>query len=246
MTKKILSSIFLLSFSLKLFCQTTASEYYVYPREQDAYIGGQEQFYKDFHQILIDKKLKPCENKNEVYYMKILVNEDASIKYVKDHTNTEMAAKNKCAYDLGLHVAGYLKKWNPVVIDGIKKQAVAGFFIIPDALFENYKEGYIPQADPASFQNMPDGINKFRGEVVKRIDLTGYKWDKGFQLVVDFVVNAEGNISDIHLEQSSGVKEFDNRIIDGIKSIRKKWSPAKVGGIPVSYRFRLPLSFGPM
>lgn len=246
MIKKFLLGIFLLCFSLRLFSQVAASEYYIYPKDQEAYIGGQVQFYKDFHQILIDKKLQPCVNKDEVYYMKVLVNEDASIKYVKDHTNKEMAAENKCAYDLGLQVVRYMDQWSPAVIEGGKKQAVAGFFIIPDALFDHYKDGYIPEAEPASFQNIPDGINKFRDEVVKKIDLNGFKWDKGFKLVVVFVVNEEGKISEAQLEESSGMKEFDNRIINGIKNIRKKWAPAKVGGIPVSYRFRLPLSFGPM
>lgn len=245
MIKKILFTISLLSFSLHVFGQTVHSQYFFYPKGQDSYEGGEKQFYKDFHQIVIDKKLKPCENKAEVYYLKVIVKEDGSVKYLKDDSNSEMALKNKCTYDLGLEVLRYMDKWKPAIIEGEKKSAVASFFIVPNDLFENYKEGYIPQSDAASFENMPGGISKFREEVVRRIDIDGFDWKNGFKLVVNFTVNTEGNIQDIKLEQSSGLKEFDKRIINGIKSIKKKWSPAKVGGVPVNYRFRLPINFGP-
>lgn len=245
MIKKIFFTISLLSFSFNVFGQAIHSQYFFHPNGQDSYEGGEEQFYKDFHQIVIDKKLKPCENKNEIYYLKVIVKEDGSVKYLKDDSNSEMALKNKCTYDLGLEVLHYMDKWKPAIIEGEKKSAVASFFIVPDALFENYKDGYIPQADAASFENVPDGISKFREEVVRRIDIDGFNWNNGFKLVVMFTVNTEGKIQDIQLEQSSGLKAFDNRIIDGIKSIKKKWSPAKIGGVPVNYRFRLPINFGP-
>lgn len=58
-----------------------------------------------------------------------------------------------------------------------------------------------------------------------------------------FVVDTDGTIADVKFEQSSGVPEFDERIVRGIKSIKKKWKPATIGGIPVKYRFRLPLAF---
>ncbi|SHM13228.1 TonB family C-terminal domain-containing protein [Chryseobacterium polytrichastri] len=246
MIKKIFFIISLLSFSLNVFGQKVHSQYFFYPKEQDSYEGGEKQFYKDFHQIIIDKNLKPCENKAEVYYLKVIVKEDGSVKYLKDDSNSEMALKNKCTYDLGLEVLKYMDKWKSAIIEGEKKPAVASFFIVPDDLFDHYKEGYIPQYDAASFESMPDGISKFREEVVRRIDIDGFNWSNGFKLVVNFTVNTEGKIQDVTLEESSGVKEFDNRVIDGIKRIKKKWSPAKVGGVPVNYRFKLPLNFRPM
>ncbi|WP_326981681.1 energy transducer TonB [Chryseobacterium sp. MYb264] len=232
--------------ALPMFGQQVASEYYHYPHLQNPYGDGEVQFYKDFHQVLIDKNLKPCDNKDEVFYLKVLIGEDATVKYVKDDTNKELAEKNKCAYNLGLQVLRYMNKWNPAEIDGGKKKAVAGFFVLPNDLFENYKEGYIPQANPALFENLPGGINQFRKEVGKKINLDGFQWKEAFKLVAIFVVKADGTIGDVSLEQSSGVKDFDDRIIRGIKSIKKKWNPATVGGVPVNYRFRLPLNFGPM
>jgi outer membrane biosynthesis protein TonB len=48
---------------------------------------------------------------------------------------------------------------------------------------------------------------------------------------------------DLQLVESSGNSEFDERILDGIKRIRKKWTPARINNEPVNYRFSLPLSF---
>lgn len=228
-----------------MFGQAATSGLYYYPRDQEPYQGGNAQFYKDFHQILIDNNIKPCENKDEVYYLKVLINEDASIKYVKDNSNKELGEKNKCAYDLGLQVVKHMDKWNPAMVDGVKKQAVVGFYLKPNDLFENYKEGYMPEINPASFQDPKGGVNSFRAEVAKRIDLSGFEWKSGFKLVVVFVVERDGTLNDVKLEQSSGVKEFDERIIEGIKSIKKKWTPAKIGGVTVRYRYSLPLSFSP-
>lgn len=235
----------LIGVTVHLFGQVISSELYIYPKGQEAYTGGEVQFYKDFHQILIDKKLKPCENKSEFYYLKVLVNENSTVNYVKEETDTEMETKNKCAHDLSLEVLEHMDRWNPVIVDGVKKKAVSSFFIFPDALFENYKEAYVPEVYPASFESLPGGINKFREEVARRIDLRGFEWKSAFKLVVIFVVERDGRINDIKLEQSSGIEEFDNRIIEGIKSVRKKWTPGKINGVPVRYRFRLPLNFGP-
>lgn len=230
---------------VNVFGQVISSELSIYPKGQEAYTGGAAQFYKDFHQILIDKKLKPCENKSEFYYLKVLVNEDSTVNYVKEETSTEMEIKNKCAYDLSLEVLEHMDQWNPVVIDGVKKKALSSYYIFPNELFENNKESYVPKIHSASFESLPRGVNKFREEVAKRIDLRGFEWKSAFKLVVTFVVERDGKINEIKFEQSSGVQEFDDRIIEGIKSIRKKWTPATINGVPVRYRFRLPLNFGP-
>ena len=47
--------------------------YEQYPAGQTDYIGGNVQFYKDFHQVLKDKKLQPCENKKEAFSFRIVV-----------------------------------------------------------------------------------------------------------------------------------------------------------------------------
>lgn len=219
-----------------------------YPKDQNSYEGGDVQFYKDFHQIVTDKSLKPCDNKKEFFTLKLVVYEDATVKYVKDESNNELITKNKCAFDLSLEVLKHMDHWKPAVFDGIKKPAVTRFIIFPDALFAGYKEGYLPQnfIEETVFgkeEGLPGGINNFRNEVVRHVDLRGFEWNQPFRLVVVFVVNKEGKIDQLALEESSGNAEFDERILEGIKSIRKKWSPARIHGEPVDYRFRLPLSF---
>lgn len=241
--KALLFSVLALGFNL-LHAQVDQPLLQYYPHGQEPYQGGDKEFYKDFHQILLDKKLEPCENKSELYLMKVIVNEEGSVKYLKDDTNSEMAEKNKCAYNLGLQVLKYMDKWRSLEIDGEKKQGVASYHIFPDALFENYKEGYSLESEPALLEGLPGGINKFRSEVVKKINLDGFQWKQSFKMVVIFTVNAEGVIENVTLENSSGLPEFDKRIINGIKNVKKKWSPAKIHGVPVKYRFRLPLSFG--
>lgn len=226
--------------------QEITEEHYVYPPGQYPYEGGEAQFYKDFHEIVTNKGLKPCDNKDEIYNLKVIITENGTVKYLRDDSNKEMAELNKCTYNLGLEVVSYMDKWKPIVIDGKKQQSIAHFFIIPNDLFENYKEGYIPEGQVANYKDLPGGINAFRKELVKRIDLRGYQWNKTFKMVVSFVVNKEGEMEDFKVLQSSGLTEFDQRVISGIKSIKGKkyrWTPAKINGIPVKYRFRLPLTF---
>lgn len=214
-----------------------------YPKGMDSYEGGEVQFYRDFHQILIDKGLKPCENKSEFYNLKLVVYEDATVKYGIDQS--EAAAKNKCAFDLGVTVVESMTKWKPAVIKGVKKPAVTTFFIAPDIMFSRYKDGYIGN-DLARLVGLPGGIKSFREEVAKRIDLSGFTWTQPFKLVVAFSVSKVGEMENIKLQESSGNAEFDQRIIDGIKSMRKKkWTPATRDGEPIESFYTLPLNFNP-
>ena len=218
------------------------AQFHTYPKNQTSYIGGDAQFYKEFHQILVDKNLKPCENKKELYQLKVIVAEDGSVKNLKDEQNSEMAVESKCAYDLSREVLKYLNNWQPPKINGVKKQAIASFYIFPDDLFERYTEGYNLENDITG--GLPGGINQFRTEVSKKINLDGFNWEKPFQLAVIFIINKEGKMEDVRLEESSGNPDFDRRIINGVKSVKKKWNPATINGVPIKFRFRLPLSFG--
>ncbi|GEN71757.1 energy transducer TonB [Chryseobacterium lathyri] len=98
----------------------------------------------------------------------------------------------------------------------------------------------------SSKEAMPGGMNSFRAEVAKQIDLSGFVWTQPFKLVVNFSVSKEGKMENIKLQESSGNAEFDQRIIDGIKRMRKKkWTPAKRYGEPVESFYTLPLNFNP-
>ena len=93
---------------------------------------------------------------------------------------------------------------------------------------------------------MPGGIGRFREEVAKQIDLSGFVWNEPFNLVATFTVSKEGKMENIKLEKSSGNTEFDQRILDGIKRLRKKkWTPASKNSEPIESFFRLPMTFHP-
>ena len=212
-----------------------------YPKGQDDYKGGNVQFYKDFHKILVEKNLKPCDNNKESYSFQVVVYPDDTIKYVKEE-NEEYLSKNKCAYDLSREVAKYLKGWKSAEVDGKKVAARTSFWIIPDELFRELKEGY----DPVKDYKMPEyegGINNFRQKVANSIDLSRFKLNGMLKVQVIFVVNLDGKISEVQLDESSGLKEFDDMIIKSISKIKNKWTPGSIHEIPVRSRFRLPLAF---
>jgi TonB family protein len=50
---------------------------------------------------------------------------------------------------------------------------------------------------------------------------------KTFRLVLVFVVEKDGTLGEVKLEKSSGMKEFDDAIIDGIKELKRNGLPRK-------------------
>ena len=212
-----------------------------YPSNQTDYVGGNVQFYKDFNKILKEKKLQPCENKNENFSFKIVVYPDNTIKYVKED-DSSVLEKNKCAFDLTREVAKYLKGWNPAIVDGKKVAALTSFWIFPNELFGELKDGYNPVND-LEMAMYDGGINNFRKKVFQSINLSRYTFNGTFRLEVTFIIERDGKMSDVILAQSTGLKEFDEMVIDGISRIKNKWKPANIHGIPVRSRFRLPLAF---
>ncbi len=59
--------------------QVVRPSLYNYLHGQESYQGGEKEFYKDFHQLLLHKKFKLCDNKNELYLLKVIVSEDGSV-----------------------------------------------------------------------------------------------------------------------------------------------------------------------
>ena len=213
-----------------------------YPKGQEDYNGGNIQFYKDFHKVLKEKKLIPCENKNEIYSFKLVVYPDSTIKYVKDE-NDETLNKNKCTHDLSREAVKYLEGWKPAVINGQKIASQTSFWIIPDELFDELPEGY----DPAKDYKMPEydgGIDTFRKKVARSVDLSRFKFKSTVKVQVRFIINTDGEMSDVKLEESSGLQEFDDMIIKSIAQVKNKWTPAHIHTKPVRSYFRLPLTIG--
>ncbi|GGG46577.1 hypothetical protein BXY58_0538 [Epilithonimonas arachidiradicis] len=209
-----------------------------FPKNQLPYIGGYEAYYNDFHNIIAEQNLQPCNNKNELYQFSVLITSDASIKFIKD-VNEQYVEKNKCAYNLARQVAQYQKNWNPAIVDGLKENAIARFIIYPDDLFENFRNGYTPVFTAPVFNlSEKDHLGEFQKDLLSKLDLRRFDWNDIFTVETEFIINKEGKMENIILTKPSGLHEFDKMIINSYKSIRKKWKPATINGIPIDYRFK--------
>lgn len=228
---------------LFLFCSTlifSQTIYEKYPDNQTDYIGGNVQFYKDFQQILKDKNMEPCTDKAENLHFRLVIFPDKSVKYVKPEDSIQ--ENYKCTFELSKQVVKHLKGWNPAEIDGKKVAAATTFLIIPHELFSDLKEGYDPVND-LEMAVYEGGIQKFRKKVFQGIDISGYNFTGTFRMEATFYIERDGTMSNIELAQSSGLKVFDDMLITSLSKIKNKWKPGTVHGIPVRYKFRLPIAF---
>lgn len=87
----------------------------------------------------------------------------------------------------------------------------------------------------------PGGINAFRNKVSGNFDGSAMNGDEGaVKAEVTFVVERDGSITDVKATGKNA--DFNSEAVRTIKSIKNKWSPAKINGQSVRYRFRLPLT----
>lgn len=87
----------------------------------------------------------------------------------------------------------------------------------------------------------PGGINSFRNKVGGSFDTSVMDGDEGtVKTEVTFVVERDGSITDVKASGSNST--FNAEAIRTVKSIKNKWTPAKINGQAVRYRFRLPLT----
>lgn len=216
-----------------------------YPKNQKPYIGGYQGYYKDFHDIVIEKNLKPCDNKNEFYEFDVLITPDSSVQFIKD-LNEKAIQANKCAYDLAREVAKYQKGWNPATVNNVPVNAVAKFIIYPDDFFENYKDGYYPKFTYPVYDNYEkDAFKHFYKEFKNKIfwNKRRFSWNDNFLVMTEFTITQEGKIdkNSIIITKSSGLEEFDKMIISALKDMNKKWKPATINGLPIDYRLKYTL-----
>ena len=85
------------------------------------------------------------------------------------------------------------------------------------------------------------GINAFRSKVQNNFDTSVMSGDEGtVKTEVTFVVERDGSITVV--KASGPNKDFIAEAIRTVKSVRDKWTPAKINGQAVRYRYRLPLT----
>ena len=220
-----------------IFSQTIHEQY---PDNQTDYIGGNVQFYKDFQQVLKDQKLEPCADKNENLNFRLVIYPDKTIKYVK--SEDPIVETYKGTFELSKQVVKHLKGWKPAEVNGQKVAAATTFLIIPNELFGDLPEGYDPVND-LEMSMYEGGIQKFRKKVFQGIDISGYNFTGTFRMEATFYIERDGSMSNIELAQSSGLKVFDDMLITSLSKIKNKWKPGTIHGIPVRYKFRLPIAF---
>ena len=190
--------------------------------------------------MIIEKKLAPCDKKEALYHQEFIVTNKGEFKKIENSPNVFNA--NKCASDLLDQILPELKNWTPAQKDGNNITARSLFAFFPDDLFDNYKDDYDPKKLNADADFPPNGLSSFRDEVAKKVDLGGFNGRGKITVIINFVVDIDGSVTDVAVEKSSGVKEFDDRFIDAIKKVKKKWVPAKLYGNPIRQRYKIPFS----
>ncbi len=102
----------------------------------------------------------------------------------------------------------------------------------------NENEVYTEVEQLAEF---PGGIDSFRRKVGDNFDQGAMNGDEGtLKTELTFVVERDGTITQVKASGSNS--DFNKEAERTIKSIKNKWTPAKVNGKPVRYRYRLPLT----
>lgn len=210
-----------------------------YPKSQAPYKGGYEAYYKDFHDIIKEKKLQPCTNLDEIYLLTLVVMPDATIQFVKD-VNKKVVSNNQCAYNLARETAKYMKGWNPATINGVPQQAVARFIIYPDDLFNNFQENYYPKYTPPVYNNGRNR-NSFGKDFIIKFNKARFNWYDIFVIQGEFIVDREGKVKNLAknllMTRSSGVEQFDKEVQNTVNILSKNFKPATINGKPIDDRF---------
>lgn len=134
--KKYILTLFLLSLAFEtILAQKT---YYDYPPGQMAYKGGNIQMFKEIQNFLVKNNLHECENKKEMYWVTLRIDQNSKPALIRKKKDIEKAEENKCAYDLVVKALGSLKNWQSAQIKGENVEAYFDFPFIP-AHFESYQ-----------------------------------------------------------------------------------------------------------
>lgn len=85
----------------------------------------------------------------------------------------------------------------------------------------------------------PGGINAFRNKVIGNFDSSSVDAEGTISGEITFVVERDGSITDIKVNGKNS--DFNSEAVRTVKSIKTKWTPAKINGQSVRYRFRMPM-----
>jgi len=224
----------LLGFINVLFAQKEVLD--KYPPGQDFYAGGISELNKEMIKIVKEQNILPCEKSQEAYLVKILVNEDSTLDYVKDFDTIEIE-KNKCAFSFGRKIIPFLKGWVPAKYKDNNIAAIATIMINPFFLYhsktdpdENKKSAAVYKKGFTAFENEVRDV--FEKNIRENEDKTGF---------LTFFVNEEGGMEDFVL--TGKFSESDKKeILKGLSRIKGKWIPAMFNDSPLKSKISIPLA----
>lgn len=140
--------------------------------------------------------------------------------------------------------------------DKIKDAVIGHENIVGEKPSEIYKpiEKYVPPVVEKPSVQAPDntahtsvdvearftgGIDSFRNKVIERFDTENVNADGVVQTVVTFIVERDGSITNI--KASGANADFNAEAERTIRSIKNKWTPAKIGDHSVRSYFKFPI-----
>ncbi|WP_234109697.1 hypothetical protein [Chryseobacterium sp. R2A-55] len=231
---------FMVFFHQNFFSQETVI-YDQYPYGQEAYPGGKKQLYKDIHQAIIDNKIEKCANPIQKYRVKLIVQKDASVLFVKNPDSAYIES-NKCAYDLSKNILKYLAKWKPAEYNREKLNAIYEFDIVPADLFDEFVDGYVGVGIDRNIPQFPGGLEEFRNKFMKFIEIPESQGRMSCE--VFFKINKEGQIVDLITKSSPYNAKLEQNIKNAIAKIKDRWIlPKDYDSRTELFRYQLPLNF---
>jgi hypothetical protein len=125
----------------------------------------------------------------------------------------------------------------------VKPRGVVSQLITPFVLRHAEKEAQFPLRHVAKEAQFPGGMNKFIDFLNKNLQYPDAERERGEEGTssVEFVVDANGNISDVKVISSAGAS-FDTEAMRIVRMM-PKWNPGMQGGQPVPSYYTLPISF---
>ena len=211
-----------------------------YPKNQDFYEGGVEQFYKEAHDFLLKNNISECSH-TEIYQPRIIVTKESEIKMIKDG-DEESIQNNKCTYDISLLLLKNLKGWKPAEVKGQKFGAITEFIVYSKDLQSNYKTGYNPNRFIISAQ-YPKGNDEFNKDFHDNFMSLFHDYHINGNVNLEFYINKSGKIVNARFFPAVMDQDFNKDFMRALNRMKKVWKPALYSNIPIKQRISFPVNF---
>ncbi|UZT96198.1 hypothetical protein ODZ84_13280 [Chryseobacterium fluminis] len=207
-----------------------------YPKGQFYYKGGELALLKEIKKIIISQNIQVCTNKEEKYVIPVIINNDASINFIKFSDSINIA-NNKCAYEFGMKIIPHLKNWEPAIIKNEKIRAIAEIEFHPFFLYytnEDLRKNKMTEPEYSK------GLKKFRDEVTDVLSRSLIKNENNSSMLV-FSIDDNGDLTDVAIIDSKLNERDRKELAYRITKIGGKWKPATFNGVSFKKDLRISL-----